>query len=69
MQGTYPVFVDAVFADGTVAEIDLGPHCRTQCTMDFLAEVAKVVPQSDTSFSPNDKILLSPQEERRFGRS
>ena len=68
-KGTYPVFVDAVFADGTIAEIDLGPHCRTQCTMDFLAEVAKIVPQSDTSFSPNDKLLLSPQEERRFGRS
>ena len=68
-KGTYPVFVDAVFADGAVAEIDLGPNCRTQCTMDFLAEVAKIVPQSDTSFSPNDKLMLSPPEERRFGRS
>jgi hypothetical protein len=30
----------------------------------FLSELAKIVPQSDTAYCPNDKIYLDPPERK-----
>jgi hypothetical protein len=37
--------------------------------MEFLAEIAKIVPQGDTTFSPCEKIYFAPPEEKRFSKS
>jgi hypothetical protein len=30
----------------------------------FLSELSKIIPQSDTSFSPGDRIYLAPREKK-----
>ena len=57
--GKLPLHVELICDDGTLVEIDLGPLGRVGCTIDFLSELAKIVPQSDTSFSPESKISLA----------
>ena len=58
--GTFPLIIDVVMENGTLVSIDLGPTCRVSLTVAFLAEIAKILPQSETSFSPSDKIYLAP---------
>ena len=67
-KGSLPVAIELHYTDGTVVDIDLGPLSRVDCNMEFLAEIAKVVPQGDTTFSPCEKIYFAPPEEKRFSR-
>ena len=58
--GRLPVKMYLVFDNGAAVLIDLGLQNRVACTIDFLSELAKVVPQSDTTFAPEDKTTLVP---------
>ena len=60
--GKLPLKISLVYEDGTELEIDLGPEGRVACTIDFLSELAKVIPQSDTTFSPENKIMLASKD-------
>ena len=60
--GKLPVVAAIRYPDGRVAEIDLG--IRVAGTIAFFSELAKVVPQSDISFNPSDKVYLAPREPR-----
>lgn len=60
--GMLPVAVSFEYGDGTVVDVDLGPLGRVACSIGFLSELAKVAPQSDTGFSPEDKTTLAPPE-------
>ena len=60
--GRLPVYVDLLYDNGTLVKIDLGETCRVAVTLAFLSELDKVVPQGDTSFAPEEKILLAPRE-------
>ena len=68
-KGALPVAIELHYTDGTVVDIDLGPLSRVDCNMEFLAEIAKIVPQGDTTFSPCEKIYFAPPEEKRFSKS
>ena len=59
-QGSFQVFIDVAMEDGGVVTIDLGPSCRVTPDVAFLAEISKLVPQSDTAFHPSEKIYLAP---------
>jgi len=45
-------------------EVDLGPAARVAVTVSFLSELSKIVPQSDTAFTPNDSVYLDPPERK-----
>ena len=66
--GRLPVSVVLVYPDGTEVMVDLGAACSVSCGMAFLSEVAKVVPQADTSFHPEDKVVLAPPEPKPWER-
>ena len=66
--GALPLFAEIAYDDGTVVEVDFGPTCRTSCSISFLSELAKIVPQSDTMFAPSDKIYLAPPEPKPWER-
>lgn len=68
-KGALAVAIELHYADGTVVDIDLGSLSRVDCNMEFLAEIAKIVPQGDTTFSPCEKIYFAPAEEKRFSKS
>ena len=68
-KGALSVAIELHYSDGTVVDIDLGPLSRVDCNMEFLAEIAKIVPQGDTTFSPCEKIYFAPPEEKRFSKS
>ena len=63
-QGALPVLLDVFYTDGTQVVIDLGPDARAAISVSFLSELAKIVPQSDTAYCPNDKIYLDPPERK-----
>jgi len=60
--GKLPVVAEIACDDGSVVDLDLGPMRRVACTMAFLSEIAKVVPQSETAFRPSDAVYLAPPE-------
>ena len=60
--GLTQVHADIAYPDGTVLKVDLGPACRAALNIGFLSLLAKVVPQNDVDYSPEDKILLAPRE-------
>lgn len=60
--GKLPIVLDLVYENGTEIEIDLGYGYRVAVTLSFLSELAKVIPQSDTTFAPESKIYLAPRE-------
>ena len=60
--GRLQVLVDFEYGDGTLVEVNLGDLGRVACAIGFLSELAKIAPQSDTSFSPEDKTVLAPPE-------
>ena len=66
--GAFPVFVELLYSNGTVVEVDLGETCRVSLTMGFLSELAKLVPQSDTSYRPDGRIYLEPPRPRQWER-
>ena len=62
--GRLPVLLVVVHPDGTQVEVDLGPFAHVAVSVGFLSELAKIVPQADTSFRPNDKVYLDPPERK-----
>ena len=60
--GPLRVFIEVYYPDGTQVELDLGHDARVAVTISFLSELAKVVPQSDTAFCPDDRVYLDPPE-------
>lgn len=68
-KGALPLAIELHYSDGAQVDIDMGSQSRVDCSMEFLAELAKIVPQGDTMFSPSEKIYFAPAEERRFSKS
>src|SRR5574344_756247 len=60
--GRLPVLADLAYASGGGVEIDLGPNFRAAVSISLLSELAKIVPQHDVSFRPDEKIYLAPSE-------
>ena len=60
--GRLPVIIELHYPSGRVLDVDLGEKYRVAVTLQFLSELEKVVPQSDTSFRPDDKIYLAQPE-------
>lgn len=58
--GSLPLGFDLHYGDGHVARVDCGDAYKIAPTVAFLAELAKILPMADTSFSPSDKIYLAP---------
>ena len=57
--GKLPLKMSLVYANGTTVLVDLGPLGRVACTIDLLSELVKIIPQSDTSFLPENKTSLA----------
>ncbi|MBO6168324.1 MAG: DNA polymerase III subunit alpha [Kiritimatiellae bacterium] len=62
--GKLPVAIVVDFGDKRRAVIDLGPSCHVAPTVNFLSDLAKVVTQSDTAYSPAPKIYFAPPPAR-----
>ena len=60
--GMRPVAVTLEYGNGTTVDLDLGPTARVACAIGFLSELAKVAPQNDTGYAPEDKTTLAPPE-------
>ena len=60
--GMLPVAVTLEYGNGTTVDLDLGPTARVACAIGFLSELAKVAPQNDTGYAPEDKTTLAPPE-------
>ena len=63
-RGTLPVYLEIFMPGGDQVEVDLGPAARVAVTVSFLSELSKIVPQSDTAFTPNDSVYLDPPERK-----
>ena len=63
-RGALPVYIEVVMPHGDQVEVDLGPTARVAVSVSFLSELSKIVPQSDTAFSPNDAVYLDPPERK-----
>ena len=63
-RGALPVYIEVVMPEGDQVEVDLGPAARVTVSVSFLSELSKVVPQSDTAFSPGDAVYLDPPERK-----
>ena len=57
--GQLPLKMSLVCPDGTTVLVDLGPFGRISCNIDSLSELAKITPQSETSFLPENKTRLA----------
>ena len=57
--GRLPVLIELHYPSGKVLDVDLGETYRLGVTLSFLSELDKIVPQSDTSFRPDDRIYLA----------
>ena len=62
--GRLPVVIDLACPGGKTARVSLGDGCRVAVTVAFLSELEKILPQSDVSFHPSDKVYLAPREPR-----
>ena len=62
--GNLPVLIELHYPDGRVLDVDLGAEYRVGCSIAFLSELGKIVPPSDTSFRPSDKVYLAPPKPR-----
>ncbi|MBQ3289369.1 MAG: DNA polymerase III subunit alpha [Kiritimatiellae bacterium] len=60
--GRLPVVLEMACPGGKVVDIDLGSGLGVAVTVSFLSELGKIVPQSDVSFGPSDKVYLAPRE-------
>ena len=60
--GRLPVVLEMTCPGGKVVDIDLGSGLGVAVTVSFLSELGKIVPQSDVSFCPSDKVYLAPRE-------
>ena len=66
--GTLPVIIELHYPSGKVLDVDLGAGCRVAGSISFLSELAKIVPQADTSLRPSDKVYLAPREPKPWER-
>ena len=66
--GKLPIVADLFYPDGTLVTVDLGPLCHVSVNISFLSELAKVVPQSDTEYHPEDSVQLAPPEPKPWER-
>ena len=57
--GKLPVLIELHYPSGKILDVDLGSTYRLGVTLSFLSELDKIVPQSDTSFRPDDRIYLA----------
>jgi len=62
--GTLPVVIELHYPSGRILDVDLGAEFRVAGSIAFLSELSKIVPQTDTSFRPTDKIYLAERERR-----
>ena len=62
--GKLPVVIELACPGGRTAKLDLGDGARVAVTVSFLSELEKILPQSDVSFHPSDKVYLAPREPR-----
>ena len=62
--GKLPVVLEMHCPDGRVVEVALGTALNVAVTVSFLSELGKIVPQSDVSFRPSDKVYLAPPERK-----
>ena len=62
--GKLPVIFELHYPNGGMAEVNLGDSYRVGVGISFLSELAKIVPQSDTFFAPDEKIYLAPPERK-----
>ena len=61
-QGRLPVVLEMLCPGGKIVDVALGPALGVAVTVGFLSELGKIVPQSDVSFRPSDKVYLAPRE-------
>jgi DNA polymerase III alpha subunit len=66
--GKLPVVIELHYPNGGVVDVELGEAYRVGVDIAFLSELAKIVPQSDTSFAPEPKIYLAPPERRPWSQ-
>ena len=66
--GQLPVIIELHYPSGKVVDVDLGAEFRVAGSISFLSELSKIVPQSDTTFRPSDKIYLAPREPKPWER-
>jgi hypothetical protein len=62
--GRLAVVIELHYPSGGVVEINLGDAFRVGIGIAFISELAKIIPQSDTSFAPEEKIYLAPPERK-----
>ena len=60
--GNFPVLVELHYPNGRILDVDLGPGFRLNPTLSFLSEFEKIVPQTDLSFRPDERVSLAPRE-------
>ncbi len=66
--GTLPVIIELHYPSGKVLDVDLGPEFRVAGSISFLSELSKILPQTDTTFRPSDKVYLAPREPKPWER-
>ena len=66
--GTLPVIIELHYPSGKVLDVDLGAGFRVAGSISFLSELSKIVPPTDTTFRPEDKIYLAPPKVRPWER-
>lgn len=62
--GSLPVIVELHYPNGRILDVDLGTSYRLSPTLSFLSEFEKIVPQTDVSFKPDDRVQLAPKERK-----
>ena len=62
--GRLPVFIELHYPSGKILDVDLGEGCRLGVTLSFLSELDKIVPQSDMTFQPDDKIYMERSDQQ-----
>ena len=66
--GRLPVILEMLCPGGKVVDVSLGSALGVAVTVGFLSELGKIVPQSDVSFRPSDKVYLAPREPKPWER-
>ena len=64
--GKLPVAIALAYPNGETVEVDLGPTAHISPTVDFLSELAKIVPQTDTAYAVEDLMTLAAPPEYSY---
>ena len=62
--GELPVVFTLACKDGTEIDLSLKAAPKVALTLAFLSELAKIVPQNETDYSPSREMRLAPPEPR-----